>query len=182
MPMTRDLSTAIDRQLAVVGIEDALLDRGLRLGALEAELDEEIAEQRPALVELRPVGELQLGGDGAREIARLDQLHLAGDRLLVEKDGGVAVRRIAGGARQAGLAALEEQRRLGLIDRRHARQDDVGADRDDREETGDVGQPHDAEQKAARACRSRRQWQVAENPSRDSIASFGVAGIIGPLW
>ena len=125
----------------VVALEDPLLGRHLHRILDDAEDAEDGAEGRGAAqhgIEFRPLRELELLDHLAGNIARENELHLAGHRLLV--DGGAALERLLRVRPQEDvLAGLDQDARFGLVSRR-----DV-VDRREGEKRGDQREPDDQE-------------------------------------
>ena len=95
----------------------------------------EIAAQRR--IEFRQLVELELGDDFVGEIARQNELRLAGHRLLID-DAAVDDVLVGIGAQEDVVAADDEHARLGLIFRRDHQHHAEGEQRDDDGRAQDV--------------------------------------------
>ena len=104
-----DDARLVDRvggEAVVIGFEHALFRRQRERIAADPEQRQQRFDRRQALqhrIEFRPLGELVLLDDLAREIARQQQLHLAGDRFGIERRCAPrCARRSAAGTRSRG--------------------------------------------------------------------------------
>ena len=109
----------IGGEAVVIGIQHALFRRQRERIAADAEQRQQRFQRRNALqhrIEFRPLGELVLLDDLARQIARQQQLHLAGDGFGVERAAllvALAVR-----PQEHVLAPVDQDARFGLVARR----------------------------------------------------------------
>ena len=132
----RDHARLVDRkygQALVIGFEHALFRRHAQRVFGQPEEAERIADQRDAAqrgVEFRPLAELQFLDHLSRDIARESELHLAGDRLLVDRAVAFARAFLGLGPEEHVLAPLDDDARFGLVFRRDQVDADEGQRRD----------------------------------------------------
>ena len=110
----------IGRQPFVIGVEHALLGRHRERIASDAEQRQQRLDRRHAVqhrIEFRPLGELVLLDDVTRQIARQQQLHLAGDGFGVER--GALLVALAIRSQKDVFAPVDQDARFGLVARRN---------------------------------------------------------------